>query len=282
MCIIVAKQKDKLLPKKEYLKNCFENNSDGVGFMYTNNNKVIIDKGYMTYKSFIKHYDKLCKKYNNFKNKSLVIHFRIGTSGENNKQNCHPYPLTDNLKLLHKTNYTTNIAIAHNGVISDYLPNNKGMNDTQNYIINYIYPLFKEWNNFYKNNYITKGIEKITSSKFAILDNKDNITLIGDFEKDENGVLYSNNRFKTYEYKYSDYYDNYYYNEYYKRFYSVISLEGNWYYSVDGKEFEQVKDRDLTFNYYYGELYENIGNTKKLIANKNVTIYDENGEEILL
>ena len=67
MCIIVVKDKNKPLPKLEYLKNCFENNPDGMGFMYLKNNKVIIDKGYMTYKSFEKRFDKLCKKFNNFK-----------------------------------------------------------------------------------------------------------------------------------------------------------------------------------------------------------------------
>ena len=139
MCIIVVKDKKNKLPKEEYLRNCFENNPDGAGFMYTKKGSVIIDKGYMTYKNFIKRYKKLCKKFNNFDNKALIMHFRIGTAGANSPQNTHPYPITDDKKLLHKTYVKTNLGMAHNGIIRAYNPpqNVKDINDTQNFIMNY-------------------------------------------------------------------------------------------------------------------------------------------------
>ena len=56
MCIIIAKEKYGRLPSEKELKNCFTNNSDGAGFMYVKNGKVVIDKGYMKYEAFIKHY----------------------------------------------------------------------------------------------------------------------------------------------------------------------------------------------------------------------------------
>ena len=121
MCIIVAKDKKTKLPKEEYLRNCFESNDDGAGFMYVDNGKVIIDKGYMKYDKFIKHYHELCKKYNNFKNKALVMHFRIGTAGENSKANTHPYPITRHRKPLHKTFVKTDLGVVHNGIIHDYI-----------------------------------------------------------------------------------------------------------------------------------------------------------------
>ena len=74
MCIIIAKDKKSRIPTEKELKNSFEWNNDGAGFMYVDNNKVVIDKGYMTWESFIKRYKTLLQKYNNFKNKSLVIH----------------------------------------------------------------------------------------------------------------------------------------------------------------------------------------------------------------
>ena len=55
MCIIIAKDKIGRLPKEEELKQAFDYNDDGAGFMYVENGKVVIDKGYMTYDSFIKH-----------------------------------------------------------------------------------------------------------------------------------------------------------------------------------------------------------------------------------
>lgn len=42
MCIIVVKEKNKDLPKLSYLENCFDNNPDGMGFMYTDKGKVIM------------------------------------------------------------------------------------------------------------------------------------------------------------------------------------------------------------------------------------------------
>lgn len=85
MCIIVAKEKNVGLPTYKQLLNCFEYNNDGAGFMYVKNNKVIIDKGYMTWKKFYKRYQKLCRKFNNFENQSLIMHFRIGTSSGDRK-----------------------------------------------------------------------------------------------------------------------------------------------------------------------------------------------------
>lgn len=310
MCIIVAKDKYHKLPKREYLKNCFTNNSDGAGFMYTNKDKVIIDKGYMTYESFIKHYDKLCKKYNDFKDKSLVMHFRIGTAGANSKENTHPYPITTDKKLLHKTYYETTLGMAHNGIISQYNPkeDTKDTNDTQNFVINYVAPLYEHYEDFYTNEYIMSGLEDITTSKLAFLDKNDNIYLVGDFVEDESGIKYSNSNYQPYTYKYYGYYDKYY-DTYYDRYYDdlkyigekslkkdedfvdkisepsyeyEIMLDSNWYYSIDNKELKKVGDRDLVYDYYYGLLYEVKDNDEyEFIADK-VEIYDENGEEIIL
>ena len=52
MCIIIAKNKNNRLPKKAELEYSFNHNHDGAGFMYPDNGKVIIDKGYMTFEKF--------------------------------------------------------------------------------------------------------------------------------------------------------------------------------------------------------------------------------------
>ena len=78
MCIIISKDRTcDRLPTIGELTNCFEHNSDGAGFMYVNNNKVIIEKGYMNLENFIDRYKELCVKFKNFYKKSLVIHCRI-------------------------------------------------------------------------------------------------------------------------------------------------------------------------------------------------------------
>ena len=47
------RKKNGRLPKEEELKRSFEYNLDGAGFMYVDNGEVVVDKGYMTWNSFI-------------------------------------------------------------------------------------------------------------------------------------------------------------------------------------------------------------------------------------
>ena len=266
--------------------------------MYVDNGKVVIDKGYMTYESFLKHYNKLLSKYNNFKNKSLVIHCRIGTSGRNTKGNTHPYPITNNHKKL-KTRHLSreDIGIAHNGIIKGY-GTATGLNDTQEYISKYLYPLYSHYKDFYKNEDILYQMEMATGSKFAILDNTDTIYYVGEFI-DDNGLNFSNSTYKTsyyqsygysgyssyggytdwYEYQYNkqkesdkeeDYYDDY-----------LIPLESNWKIDMYGNgNIEIVGDKSYWYDYETMELLEEVNGSFELIA-LNPIIYDENNNEVV-
>lgn len=295
MCIIIAKSKEGRLPTEKELKNSFEWNSDGAGFMYVENGNVIIDKGFMTFKSFIGHYNKLLKKFNNFTNKSLVIHCRIGTSGKNNKSNTHPYPIANSPRLLHSRKLIVDLGIAHNGIIRGYgTPN--GLNDTQEYIIKYLYPLYKTQKEFYKKEKFIRKIEKMTNSKFAILDSNEEVYLIGDFIKDD-GLYFSNNTYLQYNYynyyNYSDYNNKWYYDMYNKQENHfeedeymddydscVIPLEKEWYVDLYGNGNPTlVGSRDYWYDLENLHLYEYIGSELKLISN-NAIVYDEDGMEI--
>lgn len=308
MCVIIAKNKNDRIPTEKELKNCFEYNNDGAGFMFTDNNKVIINKGFMDFDSFIKHYKKLCKKYNNFNNKCLVIHCRIGTSSGNNKGNTHPYIITNKESKLHALNIASAIGIAHNGIIREYTPTwkNPTINDSQNFIMKYLYPLYKNYPTFYKNKYIMKGIEDITNSKFAILTKEDNLYLIGDFIT-ENGLNFSNTSYKDIKYSYNNY--NYYDSDYSKvwedyysknktipketettenetqinEFDNLIKLEDGDIISTElsensNEEYYYVKDFDSElyynpFTYELLELNETTGEFLKIAD--NIVVYDK-------
>lgn len=290
MCIIIAKDKIGRLPSETELKNAFEYNNNGAGFMYVNNGKVIIDKGYMTFESFYKRYKELLNKYNNFKNKSLVIHCRIGTSGKNNKGNTHPYPITNDTKLL-KTRHIENldIGIVHNGIIRGY-GTATGLNDTQEYITKLIYPLYEHWKDFYKNEDMLYQIGEATNSKFAILDNTDTIYYIGDFIND-NGLNFSNETYKKYTYhSYGFDYNSYWYDRLYneqeeEKEYDydndyIIPLENDWNIDMYGNgDVEKVGGRQLYYDYETNELLEETDGDYKTIA-VNPLVYDENNEEI--
>lgn len=195
MCIIVAKEKGVKLPSKSVLKTCFDNNDDGAGIMYVQDNKVVIDKGYMNFKDFYKRIQKLKKRFNSdLTDKAIVFHFRIGTSGENDKKTTHPFPISNNSEDLKKTYFKTDLGVAHNGIISNYVYG-KDLSDTQNFVIDFI-SVFKELNKkFFLNESVMKLIEKEANSKLCFLDNKENIYYLGDF-KEEKGVKYSNNSYK--------------------------------------------------------------------------------------
>lgn len=220
MCIIVAKPKNASMPKREYLKNSFTNNPDGAGVMYTDNNRVVIEKGFMTWELFEKRLDELCVQYDNFKDKCFVAHFRIGTQGNNDEHTCHPFPITSNFKKLRKTHLRTDVAMVHNGIIHEYstngysVYNNRGDNllsDTQLFI-KYCVTAFKSLNRcFYKNNQVMTCLDKIADSKLCFLDKEDNLYFLGDYDECD-GVYYSNSTYHPftthYLYPKNNNYDN--------------------------------------------------------------------------
>lgn len=292
MCIIIAKRKNGRIPTESELKYAFEYNNDGGGFMYVDNGKVVIDKGYMKYNDFIKHYKKLLIKYNNFVGKSLVIHCRIGTSGNNTKGNTHPYTISDSIKTLKKTNLKSDIGIVHNGIIRSY-ETTGNHNDTQEFIMKYLYPIYSNYKDFYKNKYITSGIEEITNSKFVILDTKDNIYKIGDFIEDK-GLYFSNNSYLPPSYNYG------FYGKYYEYFpednievenfndsYNYVCdnedlypLDSEWYIDYYGNgNTERIGNKDLYINLETLDLLEFKNGSFDLIA-KNPIVYDETFQEI--
>ena len=258
MCVIIIKDKKTKLPKKEYLENCFDNNPDGAGFMYTDGGRVVIDKGYMTEKSFFARYEKLCKKYNNFKNKSLIIHMRITTDGSTSKKNCHPFVISKNFKDCHKLHASSTLGVAHNGIISAYKPpkSTKDISDTINFINKYLAPILEDAPNLYKNQAFLDGLENITNSKLAFLDTNDDIFTCGNFtEKD--GVLYSNNSYYKYDYNFD--YNNDFYKNYYDGFFDTP--ENNDIFQLKDDYFITFYDENFELEFFNLEDFKNKENS---------------------
>ena len=297
MCIIISKNKNcDRLPTIGELENCFNYNSDGAGFMYVNNNKVIIEKGFMELKSFLNRFKELCNIYNDFKNKSLVIHCRIGTSSGNTPENTHPYAVTTKENKLHKLNDATDLGIVHNGIISAYTPKNKNasVNDTQKFILEYLAPIYKHYKNFYKNEKFRAGIKAITGSKFVFLDKNDNTYYVGDFV-DEKGLKFSNTTYKTlttytfcqnskYLYCFDDDFEKIYtkndcYYDYFDKNENLIYLKPNWFFWVDDTDtYEQVSsyDCDLVYSLDKNSLFVLDDNGELMEISQDVRVYDEN------
>lgn len=225
MCIIVASEKGKKIPSKKILENCFVNNPDGAGIMYYFDNSVIVDKGYMTFKDFYKRVRELEKEIG-LTDRSVVFHFRIGTSGKNDEKTCHPYPLTKQTKFLQSRHVRCAIAMAHNGILSNFVDrtNKDNLNDTQIFIKKFMYNIYKLSKNFYYNEYANELIfNTIATNRLCFLTKNDEIVYYGNFIED-NGIYYSNNNYKPKIQKtyynnvcpHHSYYDDYYYNSFWK------------------------------------------------------------------
>ena len=192
MCIIAAKAKGVAMPDDQTIENMWYGNSDGAGFMYAENGKVYIRKGFMEYGQFRKALDELAATHD-MTQLPLVMHFRITTHGGTKPANCHPFPITDSVGVLSKLETKCRVGVAHNGVI-DITPR-KGISDTMEYIASQLAPLSRAVPEFYKNKHLIEMIYNATGSRLAFLTRDGSIYTVGDFIED-GGMLYSNTSYR--------------------------------------------------------------------------------------
>lgn len=199
MCVIVYKPKGVNMPTYADLKACFSTNKHGAGFMLPINNKVVIKKGFMTFKDLKKSLIDTFKE-NNLDpiTTPLVIHFRITTQGGVKKELCHPFAICKSYNTMRLLKHECDLALAHNGIItltSTYgLLNHKepNYNDTMTFIKDYLSLIVENDIYWGMNNNKVQLVEKLIGySKLAIMNKKGYVNLIGDFYK-RGGVYYSN------------------------------------------------------------------------------------------
>lgn len=213
MCIIAVKPIGEELMERRILENCFNYNNDGAGLMYNFNGKVYMEKGYMNFRNFYNRIMELDKEIG-LKDRGLVMHFRISTSGGVSVNNCHPFPISNKEKDLKALNFVTDVGVCHNGIISGYIPpKGSPYSDTQLFIKNYLYDIKKEHEDFLTNPSLLFAIEKTVGSKLAFLDGEGNITLIGKFIEEEDGCSYSNETYLDLTDLYKSWNTSYYYND---------------------------------------------------------------------
>ena len=255
MCVIAVKPANVAMIDDKTIENMWYNNDDGAGFMYPGHGGVKIRKGYMTLKSLKKALKALNKEIDTTAT-PIVLHFRIGTSGGNIAANTHPFPVSENLAALQKTQLTAPLAVAHNGVI-DIRPRKKDISDTMEYILSQLAPLYQLKKDFYRQEAGKKLVYNAIQSKMAFMDAAGRISLIGKFEKDGE-YYYSNSSYKTYyrTYSYWDKWDDYAFKNWNKKGYSTRMLQ--WLDDRDGYIITADGELDCAVDYLIsstGELY---------------------------
>ncbi len=195
MCIIAIKPAGIPVPAEEIRENMWDNNPDGGGYMVATGKDVVIRKGFMKFSEF----EDSLKKEGDITDKTVVFHYRITTHGGTKAQNCHPFPISNNLNIITKPVSHTDIGVAHNGIINNVTPR-KGVSDTMEYIMSQLSHMKKIDRSFYKKPEWLDLIEDAIDSKMVFLDKHGHYTTIGDFTED-NGVLYSNTSYKSCRFK---------------------------------------------------------------------------------
>ena len=138
MCIIIAKEEGDRFDLKE-LKSSMQtaslHNCHGAGFAVkkANTGMVHLSKGYLFY------YDLMLEALEQLDIQTedeVMIHLRFATSGNINKQNCHPYVVSKEIQEIRKDELVTNteVIVAHNGTFPEYVDPTSKVSDTVNFI----------------------------------------------------------------------------------------------------------------------------------------------------
>lgn len=190
MCIAIYSLKGTDIPREDILKTCFLNNPDGAGFAFNKGGKVHIVKGFMDYKGFMAAFKKYDAEFG-FKQRGVLIHFRIATHGGVNVGCCHPFPISSNEKQLKKSKTISDYAVIHNGIIFLTADKKSPLSDTMLFIRDYLTKISSNRNWFY-NKKNTELIYELINSKMAILNGNGDITATEGFHKGADGNYYSN------------------------------------------------------------------------------------------
>lgn len=105
MCIAIYIPKNKQVSRSA-LKRCYEVNSDGFGYAYFNNGRLVVRK-FVDKDVIPTEIEKFHELRKNNLDKKFIVHFRIATHGAVGTKCCHPFVVN------------RNIVFCHNGILGD-------------------------------------------------------------------------------------------------------------------------------------------------------------------
>ena len=243
MCIICVKPSNVEFPAKSIMKTCFENNPDGAGFAFPKDGEVQIYKGFMSFKKFWRAF----RRFELDKSVPVVFHFRIATSAGINRPCTHPFPVTQDYKSLQALTCTTDMAIAHNGVLSNVTPT-KTLSDTMVFIRDYLSQVKDE---ILQSEQTRVAIEKFTAgSKFAVLNGDGDLLMMGSGWIQEKGLYFSNDTFEYRRFNWNSWYEGLYNRDSADVGTRVKDDNGEWQRVYGSGKSSTTKDRDYYYYYY--------------------------------
>lgn len=192
MCIICVSKSGIQQPTDATIRTMFRRNPHGAGYMYARDGKVTIHKGFMNIDDFLAavHAEHFTAE------DSVVYHFRISTQAGVNPAMTHPFPLSNQPRMMRALDLTCRCGIAHNGIIrltSD--PDNKVYSDTAVFITDHLSQIIHRKADL-RNSDTLEYIWELAQSKFAIMDGSGYVATIGHFINDR-GLLFSNDSYRN-------------------------------------------------------------------------------------
>lgn len=171
MCVIVYKPEG-IPVDLDVLKKCWDSNSDGAGLMFSENNKLVVAKGFMKWRTMRKYLKR--RGMDQMEKRSVAFHFRIATHGSVGVDNTHPFLINENL------------AMMHNGIISSvdvHIGEDEDISDSEMFARRYINDAFSS----IPITALTEGqpindlfAKYIGSSKLLFMDNTGEIAVVNE------------------------------------------------------------------------------------------------------
>lgn len=103
MCLIIANPSGLHVPDA-YIDNAYSTNHDGFGIMWAKDNELKLKRGLFPRSQI----HDILEEFHAYET-PYVAHFRFATHGKTTTNNCHPFPIVDDLG---------GIAMVHNGTLS--------------------------------------------------------------------------------------------------------------------------------------------------------------------
>jgi len=231
MCVIALKLKGIALPKESSMKNCEDRNKDGIGIaLYRDGaNEILIKKDFKDADAL-----NVWLKENVKLEDTCMMHFRYATHGLKDCGNRHPFPVTKNKEMMRQTELVCQMAVVHNGVISQY-GNETKFSDTQQFVMDI---LAEE---AIKNNLQVEAVQKLIGNYIE----QDRLAIML-----PDGIIYTWNKWIEFE---GIYYSNDSYEEH-----KPIYLPEHWRTSPEGKKTK------WTYQATFEDFCDGCGQKKKI------------------
>ena len=194
MCIIVYKPAGIELPGKETLRECWDNNPHGAGLMWSDGERVNLQKGYMSWEDFEAALDEVTKGID-VTSTPMALHFRIATHGAIVPGCCHPFAVKDSFDRMRQTAISAEVGFMHNGTLSG-LETDDETSDSMAFAKTVLVPLKAMCEDFMSDKRAVRIIENSSQGSRFLLMAKDGAVRTFGRWVEEGGVLYSNENFR--------------------------------------------------------------------------------------